>query len=225
MKARILLVDDEEKVCASLKHVLEELGHSVECVHTGREGIEYASSPEYEMIILDVGLPDIDGREVCRIIRENSISTPVLMLTGTKRKSGDKAEGLYKGADDYICKPCPIRELDARVQALCRRGSSNKSAVIEEGGISLNRTAHTVMVDGRDVELTAVEYEILEYLMSNANVFLSYEDIVRHIWNIEENDNSYPLKVHLSRLRRKLGIDSRAGPIQNVYGQGYRFVP
>ncbi len=225
MKARILLVDDEEKVCASLKHGLEELGHSVECVHTGREGIDYASSPEYEMIILDVGLPDIDGREVCRIIRENSISTPVLMLTGTKRKSGDKTEGLCKGADDYICKPCPIRELDARIQALCRRGASNKSAVIEGGGISLDRMAHTVRVDGKDIELTAVEYEILEYLMNNSNVFLSHEDIVRHIWNIEENDNSYPLKAHISNLRRKLGFARGKCPIENVYGRGYRFAP
>jgi DNA-binding response OmpR family regulator len=225
MKARILLVDDEEKVCASLKHGLEELGHSVECVHTGRDGIEYASSPEYEMIILDVGLPDIDGREVCRIIREKSISTPVLMLTGTKRKSGDKADGLYKGADDYICKPCSISELDARIQALCRRGSSNKSAVIEEGGISLDRTAHAVRVEGRDVELTAVEYEILEYLMSNSNVFLSHEDIARHIWNIEKNYESNPLKVHLYRLRRKLGFANGKCPIENIYGRGYRFVP
>ena len=225
MKARILLVDDEKRLCASLKRGLEELGHSVECVYTGRDAIEYAQNPEYEMIILDVGLPDMDGREVCRIIRERSVSTPVLMLTGQKKKSGDKTKGLYKGADDYVCKPCPVRELDARIQALSRRGSSNKSVVIKEGDISLDRTSHTVRVNSSEVELTAVEYEILEYLMNNSNVFLSHDDIVRHIWNIEENDNSYPLKVHISRLRRKLGIDSATGPIQNVYGRGYRFVP
>ena len=225
MKARILLIDDEESFCASLKHVLEELGHYVECVHTGREGIEYAQSPEYEMIILDVGLPDMDGREVCRIIREQSVSKPILMLTGTKKKPNDKADGLYKGADDYICKPYSIRELDARIQALCRRDSSNKTVVIERGGISLDRTARTVMVNDRKVEMTAVEYEILEYLMSNSNVFLSHEDIVRHIWNIEENDNSCPLKVHLSNLRRKLGFARGKCPIENIYGRGYRFVP
>ncbi len=225
MKKRVLLVEDEERVCAALKRGLEELGHSVECVHTGREGIEYAQSPEYEMIILDVGLPDMDGREVCHIIREHSVSTPVLMLTGQKKKINDKVEGLYNGADDYVCKPCSIRELAARIQALCRRGAADKSVVIEGGGISLDRTAHTVRVDGKGVELTAVEYEILEYLMSNPNVLLSHDDIVRHIWNIEKNYESNPLKAHLSNLRLKLGFVRGKCPIKNVYGRGYRFAP
>lgn len=222
---KILLVEDNKTLCATLKHGLEELKHIVEYVHTGRDGIDCAKSPRYDVIILDVGLPDIDGLEVCCELRKCSVSTPVLILTGQKKKIGDKVYGLNAGADDYLCKPFDIKELEARIQALHRRNSSQKSMVIEGGGISLDKVDHTVKVRGRCIKLTTAEYRVLEFMMDNPDKLLTYEVIMQHIWHADIDNEFNTFDVHLCRLRRKLGFARGKCPIKNLYGRGYRFAP
>ena len=221
---KILLVEDNKTLCATLKRGLEELKHIVEYVHTGRDGIDCAKSPRYDVIILDIGLPDIDGLEVCCELRRCSVSTPVLILTEHKKKISDKVSGLNAGADDYLCKPFDIKELEARIQALHRRNTSQKSMVIEGGGISLDKVSHTVKAGGRNIELTTAEYRILEFMMDNPNKILTREVIAQHIWHADTDNELNTFDVHLYRLRRKLGFTGGECPIKNIYGRGYRFV-
>jgi len=220
---RILIIEDDKELCATLKRGLTETGHVVDIVNDGISCIDFAKTTDYDIIILDIMLPDIDGLEVCRKLRDTALATPILMLTA-KRSIEDRVEGLNAGADDYLCKPFGFEELEARFRAVHRRESAQKSPVIEINGISLNTVSHEVMANGNKVELTSTEYRMLEYFMSHPNQVLTREMIENHIWDIEKSNEYNSLNVFISRLRRKLGYDSKTCPIRSVYGEGYRLV-
>jgi DNA-binding response OmpR family regulator len=220
---KILIVEDDKKACDVLKRGLTEAGHIVEAVSDGESCVEYAHDVGYDLIILDIMLPGIDGLEVCRKLRAGPVSPPILMLTG-KDTVGDKIKGLNAGADDYLCKPFDFDELEARIKALQRRTLTRGSPVIEAGGISLNTITREVRSNGKKVGLTSTEYRLLEYFMTNPNMVLTRRMIEEHIWNIETALESNAIDVLVGKIRRKMGFDIRACPIQNVYGEGYRFV-
>ncbi|MDD4924495.1 MAG: response regulator transcription factor [Dehalococcoidales bacterium] len=219
---RILIIEDDKELCSTLKRGLAEVGHVVDIVNDGRTGIDFAGAAEYDLIILDIMLPDIHGIEVCRNLRRDKISAPILMLTA-KRTIEDRVEGLNAGADDYLCKPFAFEELEARIRAVHRRETTQKSPVIEAAGITMDTVNHTVKVNCKKVELTSTEYRILEYFMSNPNRLLTREMIENHIWDIQKDNEYNTIEVFISRLRRKLGYNVKNCPIKNVYGEGYRF--
>jgi DNA-binding response OmpR family regulator len=219
---RILAVEDDKKLCATLKRGLTETGHVVDIVNDGISCIDFAKTTDYDIIILDIMLPDIDGLEVCRILRNDSVSAPILMLTA-KREVNDRVEGLNAGADDYLCKPFAFDELEARIKAIHRRENSQKAPVIEAGGILLNTVTRRVTANGKEIELTSTEYHLLEYFIFNPNRVLTREMIENRIWDIERNCGSNSIDVIISRLRRKLGYNIKNCPFHSIYREGYRF--
>lgn len=221
---RILLIEDDQVLCDTLKRGLGEIGYVVESAHDGETGIYYARNAEYDLIILDIMLPDKSGIEVCQVLRASAISTPILMLTA-KNTLKDKVKGLNAGADDYLCKPFEFDELEARLRSLQRRLGPQRSPVIENLGISLNTVTHEVKADGKPVALTATEYRILEYFMMNPNQVITREMIEGHIWAIENTHQSNAIDVFIRKLRRKLGCNARTGPIRTIYGEGYKLAP
>jgi DNA-binding response OmpR family regulator len=221
---RILIIEDDKELCFTLKRGLAEVGHVVDTVSDGRTGIDFAGAAEYDLIILDIMLPDIDGLEVCRNLRRNLVSAPILMLTA-KRSIEDRVEGLNAGADDYLCKPFAFEELEARIRAVHRRETTQKTPVIEAAGITLDTVNRMVTAKGKKVELTSTEYRMLEYFMSHQNHVLTREMIENQIWDIDKSSEYNVLNVFISKLRHKLGYDMKNCPIKNVYGEGYRFMP
>jgi len=218
---KILLVEDDKGLCDTLKRGLGEAGYVVESVHDGETGAYYAQNAEYDLIILDIMLPDRSGIEVCQALRAGSISTPILMLTA-RNTLKDKVKGLDAGADDYLCKPFEFEELEARLRALQRRQLPHRSPVIEIFGISLNTITHEVTANNKRVALTPTEYRILEYLMMNPDRVITREMIEEHIWEFDKDHESNTIDVFIKKLRHKLGCDSRTGPIRTIYGEGYR---
>jgi DNA-binding response OmpR family regulator len=221
---RILIIEDDKALCSTLERGLVEIGHVIDTVNDGASGIDFAEAAEYDLIILDIMLPDINGVEVCRILRKNSVSAPFLMLTAM-RSVDDRVNGLNSGADDYLCKPFAFDELEARIRAVHRREGAQKSPVIEAGGITLNTLSRVATANGKQVELTSTEYHMLEFLMSHPNRLLTYETIENHIWDIEKSREYNNISVFISRLRRKLGYSNKNCPFRSVYGEGYRFTP
>ncbi|MFZ7104856.1 MAG: response regulator transcription factor [Peptococcaceae bacterium] len=221
---RILIIEDDKELCSTLKRGLTEVGHVVDTVNDGRTGIDFAGSAEYDLIILDIILPDIDGIEVCHKLRGDSVSAPIMMLTA-RRSIDDRVNGLNAGADDYLCKPFAFDELEARIRAVHRREGVQKSPVIEAGGIILDTVNRMATANGKKVELTSTEYSILEYFMSHPNRVLTREMIENHIWDIEKSCEYNNTSVFVSKLRRKLGYSNNNCPFRSVYGEGYRFTP
>lgn len=221
---RILIIEDNKVLCQTLRRGLTEIGHVVDVSNDGKSGIYFVENAEYDVIILDIMLPDINGIEVCRKLRDTALSTPILMLTA-KRSVNSRVEGLNAGADDYLCKPFDFEELVARILAIHRRETAQKNPVIEAGGISLDTVSRKVTVKNGEVQLTSSEYHVLEYLMSHPDKLLTYEMLENHIWDIEKSSEYNSLNVIVSRLRRKLGYDLKNCPIRNAYGEGYRFTP
>lgn len=221
---RILIIEDNKVLCQTLRRGLTEIGHVVDVSNDGKSGIYFVENAEYDVIILDIMLPDINGIEVCRKLRDTALSTPILMLTA-KRSVNSRVEGLNAGADDYLCKPFDFEELVARILAIHRRETAQKNPVIEAGGISLDTVSRKVTVKNGEVQLTSSEYHVLEYLMSHPDKLLTYEMLRNHIWDIEKSSEYNSLNVIVSRLRRKLGYDLKNCPIRNAYGEGYRFTP
>ncbi len=221
---KILIVEDDNKMRNVLKRSLADSGYLVDTADNGATALEFALTNIYDLIILDIGLPEINGIEVCRKIRANSVSSFILMLTG-RNELNDKISGLDAGADDYLCKPFEYAELEARIRALCRREPAIAPILTESNGITVNRTTREVTVNNRNIELTATEYRLLEYFMQNPNRVLTNCMLEEKIWDTETSHEYDAVKVYVSRLRHKLGFDTTNCPIQNIYGEGYKFIP
>jgi DNA-binding response OmpR family regulator len=221
---KILIVEDDNKLRNVLKRSLADSGYLVDAVDNGAAGLEYALTNIYDLIILDIGLPEINGIDVCRQIRAGSVSSFILMLTGRNELS-DKITGLDAGADDYLCKPFEYDELEARIRALCRREPAITPMLMESNGITVNRTTREVTANNRNIELTATEYRLLEYFMQNPNRVLTNCMLEEKIWDTETSHEYDAVKVYVSRLRHKLGFDASDCPFRNIYGEGYKFAP
>jgi DNA-binding response OmpR family regulator len=220
---KLLIVEDERKLARLLRGLLEDENHTVELAYDGEEGLEYVFGGEYDLIILDVMLPRVDGLEVCRRIRAKRIHTPILMLTA-RTSVEDRVVGLDAGADDYLTKPFAFAELLARIRALSRRETptsvGNRLVV---GELSLDLKTREVRHGEKRIELTPKEFALLEYFMRHPNQVLSGQQIADHVWSYDFDGLTNRVAVYVSYLRKKLQDGGRA-PIQTVHGVGYRLV-
>jgi DNA-binding response OmpR family regulator len=224
---KILIIEDDVAIAEIERDYLELDGFAVEIAADGNVGLERGLSGEHSLILLDLMLPGMDGFAICRALREQ-IDVPILMVTA-RQEDIDKIRGLGLGADDYIEKPFSPSVLVARVKAHLARyrrltGSERTSGEIQIGGIRLNEETHRVYVDGREVELTNKEYELLLFFMLNVDVVFSREQLYERIWGWDAMGDSATVAVHINRLRKKIERDP-ANPryIVSVWGAGYRF--
>jgi two-component system OmpR family response regulator len=213
---RLLLVEDERALADPLTRALIDEGFAVDVSHDGEDGLHRAIEIEYEAIILDLMLPRLDGWQVLRALREAGRRTPVLLLTA-RDGLADRVNGLNAGADDYLVKPFALSELVARLRALVRRASAHPSPRIVLDGIEIDLTRRRVFRDGDEVELTAREYAILEFLARQRGAITDRLAIATHLYDDESEIASNTIDVHVGALRRKLG----AQLIQTRRGQGY----
>lgn len=217
---RILLVEDEEKVSRVIARGLASESFAVDTAADGKSGLDLAASYEYDLVILDLMLPGLSGTEVLREIRRKNDHVPILMLTARDVLS-DKVEHLEAGADDYLTKPFAFAELLARVKALLRRGSISRSNVVRVADLELDRLSQQVKRAGRRIDLTAKEYALLEYLMSNAGRVLSRTMIIEHVWDQSFDGATNIVDVYVRHLRNKIDAAREPKLIRTVRGMGY----
>jgi DNA-binding response OmpR family regulator len=217
---QVLVVEDEQRMADLLRRTLQEEGHHVIVANDGREGFEIARCSPFDVIILDVMLPGMDGVTVARQLRESRVQTPLLMLTA-RDASADVVAGLDCGADDYLIKPFSIEVLLARVRAVSRRGSVARPVCLEIGGVKLDPASRRVWRDGQVVALTPREYKLLELLMRNPGRAISRDTILESVWGFGSEVNENTLEVFMRQLRLK--VDTREPKlIHTVRGYGYR---
>jgi two-component system, OmpR family, copper resistance phosphate regulon response regulator CusR len=217
---RILVVEDEPTAAAVLAKGLREHAYAVDIANDGDAALEQAAINRYDLLIVDVLLPGIDGFEVCRRLRAEGSSVPVLMLTALGRLD-DRVEGLDAGADDYLPKPYHFKELLARVRALLRRGPALASAVLSVRDLAIDTRARRVERAGRTVQLTTKEYSLLEYLAKRQGEVVGRADIAEHVWDDSFDPMSNLIEVYIQRLRRKVDDGHEVKLIQTRRGAGY----
>ena len=217
---RILLVEDEQALASVLKRGLQEHGYAVDAAGDGEEALAFAESEPYDLIVLDVMLPDLDGFSVCRRLRAMRSTVPVLMLTA-RDSIEDRVLGLDCGADDYLVKPFDPRELLARVRALLRRERVQRDPVLRVADVEVDTSSRQVRRGQRAVVLTMREYAILELFVRNTNRVLSRDEIAEHIWAFDFTAMSNIIDVYVGNLRRKLWDDAEPRLLRTVRGIGY----
>ncbi len=205
----------------ALKKSLVEEGYAIDTVYDGIEGETYAEGTDYDAIILDIMLPCKDGVAVCRTLRQHHISTPILMLTA-RDTIEDRVQGLDSGADDYLVKPFALHELFARLRALLRRVSPQKSGVLVVGNLVINPATHEVTRADEHIKLNGKEFALLEYFMRHPNQVLKREMIEDHIWSYDFISASNVVDVYVRRLRRKIDDPFAEKQLETIYGVGYR---
>jgi heavy metal response regulator len=222
---RVLVVEDDAKIAAYLKRGLEEQGYAVDAVSNGRDALDWIVAAPYDLAVLDVMLPEINGIDVCREMRRQGILTPVLMLTA-RDTVADRVVGLDSGADDYLVKPFAMPELLARLRALSRRNDQHtKDAIIKVADLTLDTATRKVQRAGRPIELTSKEYAVLEYLMRESGRVLTRTRIAEHVWNFDDVNQSNVVDVYIRNLRRKIDDPYDMKLIHTVRGAGYRLEP
>jgi DNA-binding response OmpR family regulator len=217
---RILLVEDEHSLAAVLKRGLEEHSYAVDLAKDAEEALAFVSTEPYDLVILDVMLPDLDGYTVCRQLRAEHHNMAVLMLTARDAVE-DRVKGLDSGADDYLVKPFDPRELLARVRALLRRDRLERDPLLRVGDIVLDATSREVRRGERSIALTTREYAILELFVRNPDRVLSREEIAQHVWPFDFTAMSNVIDVYVGCLRRKLGDNEEPRLLKTVRGAGY----
>jgi DNA-binding response OmpR family regulator len=221
---RLLIVEDERKLARLLQGLLQDENHAVDLAFDGEEGMEFIRGGDYDLIILDVMLPRMDGLEVTRQIRAKRIQTPILMLTA-RTSIEDRVSGLDAGADDYLIKPFAFAELLARIRALSRRESpSSVGNRLVVGELSLDLKTREVRRGEKRIDLTPKEFALLEYFMRHPNQVLSGQQIADHVWSYDFDGLTNRVAVYVSYLRKKLEAKDGGAPIQTVHGVGYRLV-
>ncbi|MEO6352151.1 MAG: response regulator transcription factor [Oxalobacteraceae bacterium] len=216
---RVLIVEDNIEIARQIKAVLLEHGYAVDLAPDGREGKFLGETEPYDAVILDLGLPQLDGLSVLRQWRKDRHTMPVLILTARDAWT-DKVDGLNAGADDYLAKPFVMAELLARINALVRRTQGRASALIVIGELNLDTVTQNVTLGGSPVRLTAMEYSLLAYLVHHAGRPISKTELTEHLYDQDFDRDSNTLEVLVARLRKKLGDDK----IETLRGQGYRMV-
>lgn len=217
---RFLIIEDNERLAELLQKGLEEHGYTVDVCHRGREGEQMAVVNTYDVIILDLMLPDHDGVQICRELRRRGIGTPILMLTALS-STNDKVSGLEAGADDYLTKPFDLDELIARGRALLRRSQAVEGAVLRYADVEMDLVARRVIRGEKQVNLTSKEFALLEYFMRNPDRVLTRSNIGERVWDMLFEDDSNVIEVYVSRLRSKIDRSFEKPLIHTVIGTGY----
>ena len=217
---RLLVVEDERELAGQIARTLRDAGYAVDMAHDGEEGLYLGEVEPYDAVILDLGLPVVDGLTVLRRWREAGHSMPVLILTARDRWS-EKVEGFDAGADDYVVKPFSMEEVLARIRALIRRAAGHASPELSCGPVRIDTRSSRVSVDGAPVALTAHELKLMSYLMHHQGKVISRTELVEHIYDQEFDRDSNTIEVFVGRLRKKLGVDV----IRTLRGQGYMMAP
>ncbi len=218
---RILIVEDDSRLLLQLDQYMQSQGFSVDLADDGDKALYQLKEYNYDLAIIDVGLPIIDGFDVVKQARASHISCPIIILTARDRWQ-EKVKGLESGADDYLTKPFVHEELLARVKALIRRSAGQASPIMHKGPLSLDTSANQLYVNEKPIELTAYEYKVIEYLMMNPNKVVSKTEMVEHIYDQDFDLDSNVIEVFVGRLRRKLDKDNLIKPIETLRGRGYR---
>ncbi|MDD5039350.1 MAG: response regulator transcription factor [Dehalococcoidales bacterium] len=218
---RILLVDDARKLVDTLGRILKEQGYAVDTAFTAEEGENLARENPYDLIILDVCLPDKNGFEVCRSLRSAGIDVPILMMSGLDDVMF-KTKGLNEGADDYLAKPFDLDELNARIRALLRREKKPLPLKLLAGDISIDTMTREAWKSQKRLELTNKEYAILEYLVKHSNTVITRAELENHVWNLDSAPTPNLLDVYIRKLRRKINGEPKGSMIQTVKGVGYK---
>ncbi len=217
---KILLVEDEEKLLESIREGLVHSGYAVDTALDGEEGSFMAFTNDYDLIILDINLPQKGGFEILKEVRARDSEVNIIMLTALS-DIDDRVRGFDLGANDYVLKPFHFEELKARIRSLLRRKTTIKDSVIETKGISFDTTKRTFNIKGENLKLTAKEAGILEYLFFNLGRYVTTEELMEHVWNDEVDIFSNVVRVHMSALRKKLKAKLGKNIIRNEIGKGY----
>ena len=218
---RILVVDDDTRLCSVIARGLTEEGYAVDTAHDGEEGQYLAEINDYDLAILDIMMPKVDGVTLCRNLREQGSEMAILMLTA-KDAIEDRVNGLDAGADDYLVKPFAFNELVARVRALTRRTAPTRATELSIGHLVLDTVSRRLHVDAEPVELTSKEYAVLEYLMRNPDAVITRGLIEEHAWNNDFDSVSNLVDVYIRRLRAKIDLTGKSSLIETIRGAGYR---
>ncbi|MHB9945745.1 DNA-binding response regulator [Clostridium botulinum] len=217
---RLLIIEDNIDLANSMKIGLEKMGFHIDVSNTGSDGEEKASINEYDVILLDLNLPDIDGIEILNYLRNESIETPVIIVTA-RDEVEQLAFGLDNGADDYITKPFKLLELRARIHAVIRRFHGRTNPIMNIGPLQLNPITRTVEIENKPVALASKEFDILEYICYRHPAVVSSEEIAEHIYDENFDPFSSVLRVHIARLKKKLSNSSGKEILINIRGKGY----
>jgi len=219
---KILVVEDEHLIATSIKKGLEQEHYVVDLAFDGEEGLDLASSGDYDLILLDLMLPKIDGLKICHQLRQDEIHTPILMLTA-KSQLEDKITGLDSGADDYLTKPFAFEELLARVRALARRPQNTTTTeILTVGDLSLNVSNYEVIRASKNISLSSKEYSLLECLMRHAGQILSKDQLIQHVWSYESDILPNTVEVYIRNLRQKIDKNFSQKLIKTIRGFGYK---
>ena len=218
---RVLLIEDDVAIARLLKEGLEDESYAVDVAHDGNEGYRTAAADEYDVIILDIMLPEMNGYEVCRALRNDGNKTPILMLTARDAER-DIVEGLDTGADDYLAKPFSFDVLLARIRALLRRPNEKLEEILQVGDLKLDPSSKKVTRASQEINLTAKEYGVLEYLMRNKGKVLSKEQIISHVWDFDADILPNNVELFIMFLRRKIDKPLKSKLIHTVSGFGYK---
>jgi two-component system response regulator PhoP len=218
---RVLIAEDDSRLLTQLDALLQQNGYSVDLADNGEHGLYLIKEYTYDLAIIDIGMPKLDGFAVIRQARKDNITCPILILTARDRWQ-EKVEGLDAGADDYLTKPFHNEELLARAKALIRRASGQANPLIQFGPISLNTVSEELSVNDKPFDLTAYEYKVMEYLMMNPQKVVSKTELTEHIYDQDFDLDSNVIEVFIGRLRKKLDPDGNLKPIETLRGRGYR---
>ncbi|MFA6369189.1 MAG: response regulator transcription factor [Candidatus Shapirobacteria bacterium] len=218
---KILIVEDEHLIANAIKKGLEQEHYVIDVAYDGLEGFDLASSGDYDLILLDLMLPNMNGLEICRQLRNEKNQVPILILTA-KSQLEDKIDGLNCGADDYLTKPFAFEELLARIRALTRRPQSTITDNLSIGDLSLNLSNYEVTRQNKIIVLSSKEYSLLECLMRHANKILTKDQLIQHVWSYESNILPNTVEVYIRNLRQKIDKNYKIKLIKTVRGFGYK---
>lgn len=218
---RVLIIEDEIKIASFMKNGLKQERYEVDLETNGRDGLELAMNTQYDLILLDVMLPGINGIEILKELRANNYNVPVILISALD-STEDRVNGLDFGADDYISKPFSFDELAARIRAILRRTQKHKSTKLHAGELTLDTVTHLAYRDNKEIELTTKEYSLLMFLMINKNKVLTRNSIIQNVWGEDLDKDSNVIDVYIKKLRSKIEKKGTRPTIQSIRSVGYR---